>query len=54
MKLSDVISKVHNARAAHKAWVARAEALVAGMPLEKEQVPMLPTECIFGQWYYGS
>ena len=54
MKLSDVVSKLHNARAAHKAWVARAEALVAGMPLEKEQVPMLPTDCIFGQWYYGS
>ena len=54
MKLSDVVSRLHNARASHKAWVARAEALVAGMELEKEQVPMLPTDCIFGQWYYGS
>jgi len=54
MKLSDVVSQLHNARAAHKAWVARAEALVAGMPLEKEQVPLLPTDCIFGKWYYGS
>jgi len=54
MKLSDVIAQLQNARAAHKAWVARAEALVAGMPLEKELVPVLPTDCIFGQWYYGS
>ncbi len=54
MKLADIISRLHNARAAHKAWVARAEALVAGMPLDKEQVPVLPTDCIFGQWYYGS
>ncbi len=54
MKLSDVVARLHNARAAHKAWVARAEGLVAGLPLEKEQVPMLPTDCIFGQWYYGS
>jgi len=54
MKLSEVINHLHNARAAHKAWVARAEGLVAGLPLEKEQVPLLPTDCIFGKWYYGS
>ncbi len=53
MKLSDVVSELHNARAAHKAWVAHAEALVAGMPLEKKQSPILPTDCTFGQWYYG-
>ena len=54
MKLSEVVSNLHNARAAHKAWVARAEALVAGIPMDKEHVPMLPTDCIFGKWYYGS
>lgn len=53
MKLSEIISRIQSARAAHKAWVARAEGLVAGLPLEKEQVPVLPTDCIFGQWYYG-
>jgi hypothetical protein len=53
LKLSEIISRIQSARAAHKAWVARAEGLVAGLPLEKEQVPVLPTDCIFGQWYYG-
>ncbi len=54
MKLSDVVANLHNARAAHKAWVRRAEGLVAGLPLEKDQVPMLSTDCMFGKWYYGS
>lgn len=39
------------ARVAHLRWVERAEALVGGKALEKEQVPVLPTECEFGQWY---
>jgi len=53
MKFSDIIGQIHAARAAHKSWVSRAEALVAGIPLEKEQVPLLPVDCIFGKWYYG-
>ena len=44
MKLTEVLEKIRNARSAHKAWVAKAEALVAGIPLEKEQVPLLPTD----------
>ncbi|MDX8387384.1 MAG: CZB domain-containing protein [Ghiorsea sp.] len=54
MKVSDILEQLRNARSAHKAWVARAEGLVLGMPLEKEQVPILPTDCNFGKWYYGS
>ncbi|MDQ7004572.1 MAG: CZB domain-containing protein [Ghiorsea sp.] len=54
MKLSEAVSQLHNARAAHKAWVARAEALIVGINVNKEHIPMLPTDCIFGQWYYGS
>jgi hypothetical protein len=41
------------ARVAHLRWVERAEALVAGRELAKEQVPVLPTACEFGQWYHG-
>lgn len=47
------IQAVRDARKAHKAWVERAEALVRGLPLEKEQVPVLPTDCELGKWYYG-
>jgi len=54
MKLFDAVVQLRHARAAHKAWVARAEGLVAGLPLEKEQVPLLPTDCQFGKWYDGS
>jgi len=53
MKLSDTLDQLRNARAAHKAWVSRAEALIEGIPLEKNQVPMFPTDCVFGKWYYG-
>jgi len=53
MKLADTVDQLRNARAAHKAWVSRAEALIEGIPLEKDQVPMFPTDCVFGKWYYG-
>lgn len=53
MNRFEIIARIHSARAAHKEWVARAEALVAGLPLNKNQVPVLPTNCVFGQWYYG-
>lgn len=53
MKLRDVIGRIHQARAHHKAWVAHAEALVMGVPLDREKAPVLPTDCAFGQWYYG-
>ncbi len=53
MQISEIIQRLQAARAAHKAWVARAEALVSGLPLDKDQVPVLPTDCAFGQWYYG-
>jgi hypothetical protein len=54
MKLADAVEQLRNARAAHKAWVARAEALIEGMNVDKEHIPMLPTDCVFGKWYYGS
>jgi len=54
MKISDAVEQIRSARAAHKAWVARADALIEGMNVDKEHIPMLPTDCIFGKWYYGS
>ncbi len=53
MKLDVILEHIENARLAHLRWVARAEALVEGLPLDKNQVPVLPTDCVFGQWYYG-
>ena len=30
-----------------------AQALVAGLPLDEGQVPVIHTDCAFGRWYYG-
>ncbi len=53
MNKIEVIQKVRAAKQAHMSWVMKADALIHGIPLEKEQVPVDGTECIFGQWYYG-
>jgi len=53
MKVDDIIPHIDDARLAHMRWVARAEALVEGLPLDKSQVPVLSTDCKFGQWYHG-
>ncbi len=53
MNPDEVREHIEKARLAHLRWVARAEGLVKGLPLDKNQVPVLPTDCIFGQWYYG-
>lgn len=54
MKKADAITMLQAAKSAHIQWRARAQALVAGIPLEKEQVPVVYTDCKFGKWYYGA
>ncbi len=53
MPVPDTIQQLRSARAAHKAWVVRAEALVNGLPVDQEQVPIVATDCAFGRWLYG-
>ena len=53
MEKSDALTMLQGAKSAHIQWRARAQALVAGIPLEKEQVPVAYTDCKFGKWYYG-
>ncbi|MGD2082920.1 MAG: CZB domain-containing protein [Chromatiales bacterium] len=53
MNKTDALEMLSHARSAHLQWRARAQALVAGVPLEKEQVPVAYTDCKFGRWYYG-
>jgi len=53
MDRQDGLDKLLAARSAHVRWLARAQALVAGVPLDDEQVPVTVTDCEFGQWYYG-
>lgn len=53
MDKREIINTLHAAKAAHMQWRARAQALVAGISVEKEHVPVLYTDCKFGKWYYG-
>ncbi|MDX8377803.1 MAG: CZB domain-containing protein [Mariprofundales bacterium] len=53
INLNNIIERLNKARVAHLRWVARAEGLVEGLPLAKEQVPVLSTDCDFGTWYHG-
>jgi hypothetical protein len=49
---SDVLKSIRSARRAHVIWVDRAKALVNGLVVRKEQIPLEVTECDFGKWFY--
>ncbi|WP_028492001.1 CZB domain-containing protein [Thioalkalivibrio sp. ALE19] len=53
MTKADVIKRIHRARLSHKMWVSYAHGLIEGIPLDQDKVPVAPTDCKFGQWYYG-
>jgi hypothetical protein len=53
MDKDEIVMLVRNAKIGHKKWVENAISLIEGLPLDKNQVPVNATECVFGQWYYG-
>jgi hypothetical protein len=53
MNKEETLMHLRNAKKAHITWVHRAHALIEGLPIEKEQVPVNCTDCQFGQWFYG-
>jgi hypothetical protein len=53
MERKEVINTLLAAKSAHMQWRARAQALVAGIQLDKDHVPVMCTDCKFGKWYYG-
>ena len=53
MTIQDILQTVRTARRAHISWVMKADAIIHGIPLDQNQVPLDSTECSFGQWYYG-
>jgi len=53
MTRNHIIQKLHNAKRSHLAWVGRAELLTQGLEIQKEQIPVLHTDCEFGDWYFG-
>ena len=53
MTKQEIMKRLRIAKSAHLQWRARAQALVAGIELDDEKVPIIHTDCKFGQWYYG-
>ena len=53
MDKATLIQQLRAAKSAHIQWRARAQALVSGLALDENSVPVLHTDCKFGKWYYG-
>lgn len=51
-KKGEILTKIRGARREHVAWVERAKALVHGLEISKEQIPIKVTKCEFGKWFY--
>ncbi len=52
MEKSEVLTSIRAARRAHIIWVDSAKALVNGLEVKKEQIPIAVTACDFGKWFY--
>lgn len=48
-----IITQLRKAKTAHIRWRSYAQALVSGVPIDENKVPVIYTECDFGRWYYG-
>ena len=48
----DVLKSIRAARRSHVKWVEHAKALVNGLEITKEQIPLEVTSCDFGKWFY--
>lgn len=53
MDRHEILKRLRLAKSAHLQWRARAQALVSGVELDDEKIPVIHTDCKFGQWYYG-
>ncbi len=49
----DILKSIRVARCSHVQWVDYAKALVNGLEITKEQIPLEVTTCEFGQWLYS-
>jgi hypothetical protein len=49
----EALGKLRKAKGAHIKWRAYAQALVSGVPVSKDKIPVEHTACSFGRWYHG-
>lgn len=47
-----ILKELRKAKAAHIKWRSYAYAMVAGLDIDEEYVPLEHTDCVFGKWYY--
>jgi len=53
MTKKEALEQVKKAKTSHKKWMTYAKAIHMGIKLDKDAVPLLETDCVFGKWYYG-
>jgi len=53
MEKKMIITQLRKAKTAHIRWRSYAQALVSGVPMDENKVPVIYTDCDFGRWYYG-
>ncbi|MGB0721961.1 MAG: CZB domain-containing protein [Gammaproteobacteria bacterium] len=53
MNKTEAQARLKAARSAHLQWRGRAQAIVAGVEIDESKIPVMHTDCQFGQWYYG-
>ena len=49
----NALEKLRKAKGAHIKWRSYAQALVAGVSISDDKIPVEHTSCAFGQWYHG-
>ncbi len=54
MTKKEILKTINDAKIAHKRWMSYAKALHIGIPVDKNAIPLIETDCQFGKWYYGS
>ena len=53
MNRVEAVHRIQEARQAHTQWVGHARKLISAPAMDKDLAPVLPTDCAFGNWYYG-
>ena len=48
-----VLEHLRAAKTAHIKWVQKAKLLINGVDISKDAIPVDPTECKFGKWFYS-
>ncbi len=48
-----VLAQIRAAKSAHMRWRSYAQAIISGVEIEENKVPVRHTDCTFGKWYYG-